>query len=131
MESCSSIARLSAQADVWAVPVTGDKKPFPLLQSPFTELFPQVSPDGKWLAYQSNETGRTEIYIKPFPEGPGKWQVSTDGGKFPRWRGDGKELYFVIHRQHDGGGNPRRRLGARARRPAIVVRAGRPPECEL
>jgi hypothetical protein len=56
---------------------------------------PQVSPDGKWIAYQSNETGRAEIYVKSFPEGPGKWQVSTDGGLWPRWRGDGKELYFV------------------------------------
>jgi dipeptidyl aminopeptidase/acylaminoacyl peptidase len=83
-------------ADVWAVPVTGDKKPFALLVSPANEQFPQVSPDGKWLAYQSNETGRPEIYVKQFPDGPGKWQVSTDGGQFPRWRGDGKELYFAL-----------------------------------
>jgi serine/threonine protein kinase/Tol biopolymer transport system component len=82
--------------DIWAVPVAGDKKPFPLLQSPAAEAFPQVSPDGKWLAYQSNETGRAEIYIKPFPDGPGKWQVSTDGGSFPRWRRDGRELYFEL-----------------------------------
>jgi Tol biopolymer transport system component len=82
--------------DVWAVPVAGDKKPFPLLQSPANEVFPQVSPDGKWLAYQSSETGRNEIYVKSFPEGPGKWQVSTDGGLWPRWRRDGKELYFVL-----------------------------------
>jgi serine/threonine protein kinase len=83
-------------ADVWAVPVAGDKKPLPLLQSQFNELFPQVSPDGKWLAYQSNETGRAEIYVKPFPDGPGKWQVSTEGGIWPRWRRDGRELYFVV-----------------------------------
>jgi Tol biopolymer transport system component len=83
-------------ADVWAVPVTGDKKPFAVLQSPANEQFPQISPDGKWLAYQSNETGRPEIYVKQFPEGPGKWQVSTDGGNSPRWRGDGKELYFIV-----------------------------------
>ena len=82
--------------DIWAVPLAGDKKAFPILQSAFAEVFPQVSPDGKWLAYQSNETGRNEIYIKPFPDGPGKWQVSTDGGLWPRWRGDGKELYFVL-----------------------------------
>jgi hypothetical protein len=55
-----------------------------------------VSPDGKWLTYQSNETGRAEIYVKQFPEGPGKWQLSTDGGQFPRSRGDGKELYFIV-----------------------------------
>ena len=82
--------------DIWAVAVTGDKKPFPLLQTPFAEQFSQVSEDGKWLAYQSNETGRTEIYVKPFPEGPGKWQVSVDGGTFPRWRRDGKELFFYF-----------------------------------
>jgi eukaryotic-like serine/threonine-protein kinase len=83
--------------DVWAVPISGDKKPFPLLQTPFNENFPQVSEDGKWLAYQSNETGRAEIYVKPFPDGPGKWQVSTDGGQYPRWRGDGKELFFYFN----------------------------------
>jgi serine/threonine protein kinase/Tol biopolymer transport system component len=80
--------------DVWAVPVTGEKKPFPLLQGPYTEVSPQVSPDGKWLAYSSNETGRNEIFVKSFPEGAGKWQVSTDGGNFLRWRGDGRELYY-------------------------------------
>jgi len=81
--------------DVWAVPVSGDRKPFALLQSPFNENFPQVSSDGKWMAYQSNETGRPEIYVKQFPDGPGKWQVSTEGGQYPRWRRDGKELFFV------------------------------------
>jgi len=83
--------------DVWAVPVAGDRKPVPLLQSPSVEAFPQVSPDGKWMAYMSNETGRVEIYVKSFPEGPGKWQVSTDGGVYPRWRRDGKELYFYFN----------------------------------
>ncbi len=83
--------------DVWAVPVSGDKKPFPLLQSPATEVNPQVSPDGKWMAFQSNESGRNEIYVRPFPDGPGKWQVSTDGGQYPRWRRDGKELYFTFN----------------------------------
>jgi eukaryotic-like serine/threonine-protein kinase len=82
--------------DVWAVPLAGDKKPFPLLQSQFAENFPQVSPDGKWMAYQSGETGRNEIYVKPFPDGAVKWQVSTEGGQWPRWRGDGKELYFIL-----------------------------------
>ncbi|HVH29242.1 MAG TPA: protein kinase [Vicinamibacterales bacterium] len=86
---------VGANSDVWAVAVTGDRKPIPLLQSEFNEAFGQVSPDGKWLAYQSNETGRAEIYLKPFPEGPGKWQVSTDGGQFPRWGRAGRELYFA------------------------------------
>ena len=85
----------AAQADIWAVPVAGERKPFPLLQAPqYPEAFGQVSPDGKWLSYLSLETGRTEIYVKPFPDGPGKWQVSVDGGTFPRWRGDSRELFF-------------------------------------
>jgi serine/threonine protein kinase/Tol biopolymer transport system component len=84
--------------DIWAVAVSGDKKPFPIVQSPATETSPQVSPDGKWMAYQSNETRqRPEVYVKPFPSGPGKWQVSVDGGQFPRWRHDGKELYFYFN----------------------------------
>jgi Tol biopolymer transport system component len=81
--------------DVWAIPIAGDKKPFPLVQTPADEAFPQVSPDGKWLAYMSTETTRADIYVKPFPDGPGKWQVSMEGGNWPRWRGDSKELYFI------------------------------------
>src|SRR5262249_33791608 len=77
------------RGDVWAIPLTGDRKPSPIVNSSFNEQNPQISPDGKWIAYSSNETGRNEIYIKPFPEGPGKWQVSTDGGVFPRLRGYG------------------------------------------
>jgi Tol biopolymer transport system component len=80
--------------DIWYVPV-GDKKPVAFLQTTANERHPQLSPDGKWLAYESNETGRPEIYIKPFPEGPGRWQISTDGGSVPRWRGDSRELYFL------------------------------------
>jgi Tol biopolymer transport system component len=82
--------------DIWAVPVADDKKPFPIVQTPADEAFAQVSPDGKWLAYMSNETARQEIYVKPFPDGPGKWQVSTDGGNWPRWSHDSKDLYFIL-----------------------------------
>jgi Tol biopolymer transport system component len=80
--------------DVWSV-VMGDAKAAPILQTPADERTPQVSPDGRWMAYSSNETGRSEIYIRPFPEGPGKIQVSVNGGVFPRWRRDGKELFFM------------------------------------
>lgn len=83
-------------ADAWVLPLTGERKPFPILQTTFNESSPQISPDGKWIAYASNETGnRTEIYIRPFPNGPGKWQISTNGGWFPRWRRDGKELFYM------------------------------------
>jgi hypothetical protein len=84
--------------DVWMVPVTGDRKPVALLQTPADESLPQVSPDGKWMAYQSQEMGSPpQIYVRPFPEGSGnKSQISTDGGVWPRWRGDGKELFFNL-----------------------------------
>jgi eukaryotic-like serine/threonine-protein kinase len=55
----------------------------------------QFSPDGRWVAYASNETGRWEIFVTSFPDARGKWQVSTGGGEQPRWRGDGKELFYL------------------------------------
>jgi serine/threonine protein kinase len=67
----------------------------PLLQAKWTVRNAQFSPDGRWMAYASNETGNTEIYVSPFPSGNGKWQVSNAGGQEPRWRKDGKELYYV------------------------------------
>jgi eukaryotic-like serine/threonine-protein kinase len=81
--------------DIWSVDTAGEKKPVPIVQTPADERNPQVSADGKWMAYSSNETGRSEIYVRPFPEGPGKIQVSVNGGVFPRWRRDGKGLYFM------------------------------------
>jgi dipeptidyl aminopeptidase/acylaminoacyl peptidase len=86
------------RGDIYSVDVEtagSSPKPVPLVQTNANEHQAHVSPDGKWLTYESDETGRSEIYIKSFPEGPGKWQVSTDGGQWPRWRGDGKELFFV------------------------------------
>ena len=80
--------------DVAMVPIDGGT-PVPLLTSTFAEFSPAVSPDGKWLAYSSNETGRLEVYVRPFPSGDGKWQISTAGGTEARWRGDSKELVFL------------------------------------
>jgi serine/threonine protein kinase len=82
-------------SDQWVLPLTGDRKPAPFLNSSFNESHGQISPDGKWMAYSSDETGRTEIYVRPFPTGEGRWQVSTNGGVFPRWRHDGKELFYM------------------------------------
>ncbi len=84
--------------DIWGMPLQGDRKPFPVVQTQFVEVEPQLSPDGKWLAYSSNESGAFETYVTPFPGGGAKWQVSTSGGGAPRWRGDGKELYFYSNR---------------------------------
>lgn len=66
----------------------------PLLNAPYSESDPQFSPDGKWLAYMSNETGRAEVYVQSFPLSSRKWQVSTKGGMIPRWRGDTREMFF-------------------------------------
>jgi len=67
----------------------GDRKPYPFLSTPFNESEGVFSPDGKWVAYQSNESGRNEIYVRPFPGPGGQWQISTGGGTSPRWRPDG------------------------------------------
>jgi eukaryotic-like serine/threonine-protein kinase len=67
----------------------------PLLQAKWTVQNPQFSPDGRWIAYASNETGSMEIYVSSFPSANGKWQVSSAGGQEPRWRQDGKELFYV------------------------------------
>ena len=67
----------------------------PLLQTKWTVRNAQFSPDGRWLAYASNETGSMEVYVSPFLNGNGKWQVSSGGGQEPRWRRDGKELFYV------------------------------------
>ncbi|MGA2716167.1 MAG: hypothetical protein ABSG41_23970 [Bryobacteraceae bacterium] len=81
--------------DLMVLPLTGDRKPFPFLSTPFNESQGVFSPDGKWVAYQSNESGRNEVYVRPFPGPGGQWQVSTGGGSSPRWRADGKELYYL------------------------------------
>ena len=81
--------------DLWLVPLSGDRKAVPLLHTPFNESHGQVSPDGKWLVGLPNETGQNEVHVQPFPAGAGKWRVSTSGGVFPRWRGDGRELFYM------------------------------------
>jgi Tol biopolymer transport system component len=81
--------------DLWVLPMTGERKPTPWLNTPFRETHGQFSPDGRWVAYQSNESGSFEIYVQPFPAASAKWQLSIGGGTQPRWRADGKELFFI------------------------------------
>jgi serine/threonine protein kinase/Tol biopolymer transport system component len=81
--------------DVWVVPLSEPDKAFPLVQSQFSERGGQFSPDGRWVAYQSLQTSRNEIYVTAFPQGKGRWQISAGGGTQPRWSPDGRELYFV------------------------------------
>ena len=80
--------------DIWILPTFGDRKPYPFLKTKFAESWPAFSPDGRYIAYQSNESGRQEIYVQGFPGPGGKWQVSAEGGFDPHWSADGKELYF-------------------------------------
>jgi Tol biopolymer transport system component len=82
--------------DIWVLPLEGDnRKPFPLLQSPFHEISARFSPDGRWVAFVSNETGRDEIYVTRFDQPGEKWRISIAGGTSPCWRRDGKELFFL------------------------------------
>jgi len=82
---------------LWALPLFGERKPFPIAQGKNSQDLGQISPDGRWIAYKSSETGREEIHIRDFPEGKTHWQLTTDGAlSFSvRWRADGKELYYV------------------------------------
>ena len=82
--------------DIWVLPLFGDKKPFPFAATPFDENQPALSPNGRWLAYVSNEPGSNEVIVQPFPDGTrAKWQISTEGGAFPRWSRDGRELFYM------------------------------------
>jgi len=84
-----------AGGDVFVLPLSGERKPMPYLQTQFNEGDSQFSPDGRWVAYASNESGRFEVYVAPFRGPGGKWQVSTTGGSEPRWRRDGTEVFYL------------------------------------
>jgi Tol biopolymer transport system component len=81
--------------DLWVLPMSGDREPFPFLQTEFNESQAQFSPDGKWIAYTSDESGAPEVYVQTFPVSGGKRRISTSGGSQPRWRQDGKELFYI------------------------------------
>jgi Tol biopolymer transport system component len=80
--------------DLWAMRLTGDRKPFVVRKTRFSDFNGTLSPDGRFLAFQTNESGRHEIYVQEFPEARSKWQVSPAGGRDPFWRADGRELYY-------------------------------------
>jgi Tol biopolymer transport system component len=83
-----------ARSEVWILPLFGDRKPFPLVQSEFDSTEAAFSPDCKWLAFRSTDPGQPEVYVTSFPDGGRKYQVSTGGGVTPYWRADGKEMFF-------------------------------------
>lgn len=103
--------------DLYVLPLFGDRKPVPFLQTEFNETHAQFSPDGRWVAYVSDESGRAEVYVQSFPVSGGKWQVSTTGGDQPQWRRDGRELFYVT---------PDKRLMAAAVTPGASFEAGAP-----
>jgi Tol biopolymer transport system component len=78
----------------WVLPLFGDKRPFPVPTESHEE-FAKLSPNGQWLAYDSDESKRAEVYVRSFPKPGGKWQISTNGGSHPVWSRDGSELYFI------------------------------------
>ena len=82
--------------DIWVLPLFGDRQAFPYVQTEFGEWHPKLSPDGRWLAYQSGESKRQEVYVVTFPKpGGGRWQISSRGGNLPVWSQDGRELYYL------------------------------------
>jgi eukaryotic-like serine/threonine-protein kinase len=90
----SAIVNALNGIDIYTVALKGDNNPQAFLHSSANESAPAFSSDGTWLAYESNGTGRNEVYITPFPNGGAQYQVSTSGGERPIWRRDGKEIYY-------------------------------------
>ncbi len=88
---------LKNKRDLWTLPAeagTADRKPIPFLRSEFDELHGQLSPDSHWMSFTSDQSGRREVYVRPFPPNEGEWTISKAGGQAARWSGDGKELFF-------------------------------------
>ena len=86
----------ATRQDVYYIDLDGDKKLTPFIQSPANENGAVLSPNGKWLAYASDESGRFEVYVTAFPGPGGKWQVSNGGGGSPHWTADGKQIYYTV-----------------------------------
>ena len=84
----------TSRRDIWLLPLDGDRKPRPLIQTPADESTPRFSPDGQWIAYVSDASGRPEVYVEPFPQSGPKWRISTSGGREPVWAPNGSELFY-------------------------------------
>jgi Tol biopolymer transport system component len=98
----SLVYSVGVPADIMLLPLEGERRPRPLMAQPqFAERGGDVSPDGRWIAYYSNESGTFEVYVRPFPDvDSGRWQVSSGGGTLPTWSRDGMELFYVDARAH-------------------------------
>jgi Tol biopolymer transport system component len=86
----------SARRELWTLPLFGDRKPAPYLPTGFDKQGGRFSSDGKWIVYESNESGKNEVYVSPFPASGEKLVVSTSGGSRPIWRRDGKEIFYLL-----------------------------------
>ena len=84
----------ATKGDLWVLPLVGDAKPIQVVATPFSEFGASFSPDGRWIAYTSDESGPGQVFVQSFPLAGGKWQISATNGYYPRWRQDGKELFF-------------------------------------
>ena len=100
-EACSSTETSHPQTggDIWALPLAGKSEQYPVVRTTADEQYGTLSPDGRWLAYISNETGPYEVYVESFPATGFKRQVSTQGGFEPHWRRDGTELFYLASNQ--------------------------------
>jgi Tol biopolymer transport system component len=81
--------------DIWVLPLTGDRRPYSYLRTAASENWAAFSPDGKWVAYSSTDSGSIEVYVSPFPATGRRWRVSADGGSQARWRRDGREIFYL------------------------------------
>jgi dipeptidyl aminopeptidase/acylaminoacyl peptidase len=81
--------------DIWVLPLFGDRTPYPYLRTEASENWAAFSPDGKWVAYSSTDSGTIEVYVSPFPATGRRWRVSADGGSQARWRRDGSEIFYL------------------------------------
>jgi hypothetical protein len=88
--------------DIWRAVLETGAHPEPFLSTPFNELGPQISPAGKYVAYQSDESGNYQVYVRPFPTGEGRWMISTNGGATPKWSPKGDELFYLQGDTLDG-----------------------------
>ena len=82
-------------SDIWALPLFGDRKPFPVAQTEFAESLGTFSPNGRWIAYTTDEPGQPNVYVQPFLRAGRKYRISPNGGRNPHWRADGKELFYL------------------------------------